>query len=176
MPHGMHPRQIFPLENGLTVASFEIHFRNSSGINVNESQLRGAASIVLSALGLHPRTEVSISCVTLAEMERLHIEHMDEPGATDVLSFPMDELRAPAPGEVAQRGNLGDIVLCPEFAAGQAQAAGHSLAQELDLLLTHGLLHLLGHDHAEPDEHAIMFGLQSRLLEQVAQARGGHSV
>jgi probable rRNA maturation factor len=61
---------------------------------------------------------------------------------------------------------LGDIVLCPEFAAGQAAAAGHSLGHELALLTVHGVLHLLGYDHAEPDEEKEMFALQGRLLEE----------
>ena len=61
---------------------------------------------------------------------------------------------------------LGDIVLCPEFAAEQAAAAGHSLGHELALLTIHGVLHLLGYDHAEPDEEKEMFGLQRRLLEE----------
>ena len=61
---------------------------------------------------------------------------------------------------------LGDIVLCPEFAAGQATAAGHSLGHELALLTIHGVLHLLGYDHGEPDEEKEMFALQDRLLEE----------
>ena len=154
------------------MVDFDIHFRNTSGLNINESRLVTAARFVMSELRLHPRSELNLSAVTLAEMERLHIAHMDEPGATDVLSFPMDELRAPEQGEVAKRGMLGDIVLCPEFAAEQATKAGHALAEELDLLLTHGILHLLGHDHAEPEEHAVMFGLQGNLLERLAAARG----
>jgi probable rRNA maturation factor len=61
---------------------------------------------------------------------------------------------------------LGDIVLCPDFAAKQAETAGHSLAQELALLTVHGVLHLLGYDHAEPDEEREMFALQRELLEE----------
>jgi len=153
------------------VADFDIRFRNMSGANINESRLVATARFVMADLRLHPRTELTVSAVTLAEMERLHIDHMDEPGATDVLSFPMDELRAPFEHETAQRGMLGDIVLCPEFAAAQALAAGHSSADELDLLLTHGILHLLGHDHAEPEEHAVMFALQADLLNRLATTR-----
>lgn len=169
----MPVRLIRQLESTVVVTNFDIHFRNSSGWNVSESRLRETASLVMAKLGLHPRTELSIQCVSLAEMERLHLEHMDEPGATDVLSFPMDELRVSPDGQSAQRGNLGDIVLCPEFAADQAAVAGHSPGQELDLLLTHGVLHLLGHDHAEPAEHAIMFALQAQLLAGIALVRGG---
>jgi probable rRNA maturation factor len=157
-----------------SVADFDIHFRNSSGINVSEPRLLETARFVMAAQHLSPRTELNIGCVTLSEMERLHIQHMDEPGATDVLSFPMDELRAGTADAPAARGMLGDIVLCPEFAAPQAAAAGHSTADELDLLLTHGILHLLGHDHLEPEEHAVMFGLQAELLSALALTRGGN--
>ena len=66
---------------------------------------------------------------------------------------------------------LGDIVLCPEFAAEQAASAGHSLGQELALLTIHGVLHLLGYDHAEPDEEKEMFALQRSLLEEWVAAQ-----
>jgi probable rRNA maturation factor len=57
------------------------------------------------------------------------------------------------------------VVLCPQVAAEQAEMAGHGTQDELELLCVHGILHLLGYDHAEPDEHAAMFGLQDRLLK-----------
>jgi probable rRNA maturation factor len=99
-------------------------------------------------------------------MATLHEKFMDEPGPTDVLSFPMDELRAGTPDRVSEEGVLGDVVLCPAVAARQGEQAGHSMEVELRLLLTHGILHLLGHDHAEPEEHKVMFGLQAQLLAQ----------
>jgi probable rRNA maturation factor len=85
----------------------------------------------------------------------------------------MDELRPGKDDEEPEPGLLGDVVLCPVVAARKATAAGHSREQELDLLTTHGILHLLGYDHAEPDEEREMFGLQTRLLEAWAAARGG---
>ena len=97
-------------------------------------------------------------------MTELHVRWMDEPGPTDVLSFPMDELREPAEGEAPEPGVLGDIVLCPTVAERQAQEAGHSRDDELALLLTHGILHLLGYDHLEPEESVAMFALQGRIL------------
>jgi probable rRNA maturation factor len=87
---------------------------------------------------------------------------MDEPGATDVLSFPMDEIK---PNSASNGpGMLGDIILCPSFAARQAEQAGHPLQDELELLTVHGVLHLLGYDHREEDEKEIMFGIQERYL------------
>jgi probable rRNA maturation factor len=97
-------------------------------------------------------------------MEQLHVQWMDEPGPTDVLSFPMDELRPGTEDEETPPGLLGDIVLCPQVAQGQAETAGHSTLEELLLLTTHGLLHLLGFDHAEAAEEKEMFGIQRDIL------------
>ena len=115
-------------------------------------------------MNVHPQTELSILLVGVDVMTELHVQWMDEPGPTDVLSFPMDELRPGSDGEVSPPGLLGDVVLCPEVAARQAREAGHSTTEELLLLTTHGILHLLGFDHAEPEEEREMFALQRRLL------------
>lgn len=112
---------------------------------------------------LHLDAELSIALVDEEEMTRLHVEWMDEPGPTDVLSFPMDGLAPGVPGAPAS-GVLGDVILCPVVALRQAEQAGHRVGDELALLLTHGVLHLLGYDHAEPEEHARMFALQDELL------------
>jgi probable rRNA maturation factor len=133
---------------------------------VDAEELVGVARYVLAEMGIHPMAELSILLVDTAAIEQLHIQWMDEPGPTDVLSFPMDELR-PARAEDDNEpvpGLLGDVVLCPEVAERQAKDAGHSTAEELRLLTTHGILHLLGYDHAEPEEEAEMFGLQKQLL------------
>ena len=113
-------------------------------------------------------------------MTDLHVKWMDEPGPTDVLSFPMDELRPPAMGGArtaatttrSEPGLLGDVVLCPQVAAAQAKQAGHSTQDELELLTVHGILHLLGYDHADPEEEAEMFGLQGELLRDWRAAAG----
>jgi probable rRNA maturation factor len=142
-----------------------IEVANESGTEVDEDRLAAVARFVLDRLRIHPQTELSVLVVDEAAMEQLHVQWMDEPGPTDVLSFPMDELRPPRDGEaVPDPGLLGDVVLCPEVARRQAKAAGHSTADELDLLTTHGILHLLGYDHAEADEEREMFGLQGDLL------------
>jgi probable rRNA maturation factor len=113
---------------------------------------------------VHQQAELSVVLVDEPAMEQLHVQWMDEPGPTDVLSFPMDELRPGREDEDPQPGLLGDVVLCPHVARRQARAAGHSAEEELLLLTTHGILHLLGFDHAEPDEEKEMFGLQRKLL------------
>lgn len=140
----------------------EVDDRSGDGVAV--ADLVSQADFVLARLGLHPDTELSVSLVDTEEMTDLHVRWMELPGPTDVLSFPMDELRAPEPGRTGEPGMLGDVVICPQVAAEQAAAAGHGLTGELELLLTHGILHLLGHDHAEPEEHARMFALQDQLL------------
>ncbi|MBR7835839.1 rRNA maturation RNase YbeY [Actinospica durhamensis] len=152
-----------------------IDINNESGIEADEASIVALARFALGEMGIHPLAELSILLVDVGAMEQLHIQWMDEPGPTDVLSFPMDELR-PARAEDDNEptpGLLGDIVLCPEVAEKQAVAAGHSTADELAVLTTHGILHLLGYDHAEPEEHEEMFGLQNDLLKAWAETRGG---
>ena len=137
---------------------------NESGVEADEDQVARLARHVLDALHLHPQAELSVLLVDTDAMSDLHRRWMDEPGPTDVLSFPMDELRPGREGELTQAGMLGDVVLCPQVAATQAHAAGHSTDEELLLLTVHGILHLLGFDHAEPEEEKQMFDLQRRLL------------
>ncbi|WP_422746299.1 rRNA maturation RNase YbeY [Mycobacterium sp. WMMD1722] len=145
-----------------------IEVSNESGIDVSEDELISVARFVIGKMKVHPAAELSMVLLDSSSMADLHMRWMDLPGPTDVMSFPMDELEpggrpdAPDPGPAM----LGDIVLCPEFAAKQADTAGHSLGHELALLTVHGVLHLLGYDHAEPDEEKEMFALQRELLEE----------
>ncbi len=141
-----------------------IEVNNESDHAVDEAEFAALARYVLDEMHVHPQTDLSIMLVDTQVMTELHVKWMDEPGPTDVLSFPMDELRPGRDGEVTPPGLLGDVVLCPEVAAQQAAAAGHTTAEELLLLTTHGILHLLGFDHAEPEEEKEMFALQRRLL------------
>ena len=141
-----------------------IEVNNESGHVVDEAEFAALGRHVLDAMRVHPQAELSVILVDEAAMEQLHVQWMDEPGPTDVLSFPMDELRPGEDGAVSAPGLLGDVVLCPEVAVRQARAAGHSTSEELLLLTTHGILHLLGYDHAEPEEEKEMFALQRRLL------------
>ena len=141
-----------------------IEINNEAGVKFDETVLQRLGTFVLESLHVHPQTEVGVSLVDEAAIERLHIEWMNEPGATDVLSFPMDELRPGRPDSLTPAGLLGDIVICPQIAQVQAEAAGHDLSTEMNILLTHGMLHLLGFDHADPTEEAEMFGLQRDLV------------
>ena len=139
---------------------------NESDVDVDVETLGRQARFVLERLRIHPQAELSVVLVGEEAMTDLHVRWMSEPGPTDVLSFPMDELRRPGDDEEPEPGMLGDVVICPQVAQRQAQAAGHERDDEMALLLTHGILHLIGYDHAEPEEHAEMFGLQSRLLAE----------
>lgn len=130
------------------------------------AELTDLTAFLYAELGLGAEVELAITLVDEAEMEELHLEWMALPGATDVMSFPMDELTPGSPHDPVEAGVLGDVVLCPAVAQAQATAAGHPLIDELCLLSTHGVLHLLGYDHHEAAPRNEMFTLQKRLLEE----------
>ena len=141
-----------------------VEINNESGAEVDEQRLVALALFAMDSLRIHPQAELSILLVDTDTMAAYHEKYMDEPGPTDVLSFPMDELRPPKDGEEPPLGMLGDIVLCPEVTAAQAFDSNRTPEQEADYLLIHGLLHLLGYDHAEPEEKKVMFGLNDRII------------
>ena len=138
-----------------------IESNNRSGELVPSDDVTSLMEYSLKALGLNPDCEVSLTFVDEAEMTELHIKWMDEPGPTDVLSFPMD-----MPETVGEAVTLGDIVICPTVAARQAATAGHSSNHEIFILAAHGLLHILGYDHAEPADEKVMFALQEKLVKE----------
>ncbi|MFC4244385.1 rRNA maturation RNase YbeY [Gryllotalpicola reticulitermitis] len=141
-----------------------IEVNNESAISVDESRLQRLAAYALGVMHVSPEAELAIVLIDEAAMEQLHVQWMDEPGPTDVLSFPMDELRPGTEEQPTPAGLLGDVVLCPQVAQAQAESAGHSLVEELQLLTTHGILHLLGFDHASAAEEREMFGIQRDVL------------
>ena len=147
-----------------------IEIGNESGIPIDETVLLRLMEHNLGELHVSADADVAILLVDEGAMESLHVQWMDEPGPTDVLSFPMDELRPGTEDLPTSPGLLGDIVLCPQVAETQAVAAKHTTMDELILLTTHGLLHLLGFDHAEPEEEREMFGLQKELIKSFGAA------
>jgi probable rRNA maturation factor len=152
-----------------------IDVNNESGTEIDEQSVLEVARYALQRMRIHPMSELSIIVVDAEAMEQLHIQWMDLPGPTDVMSFPMDELRPPGKDEEEPpQGLLGDIVLCPEVAKKQGEQAPtqHSMDEELQLLTVHGVLHLLGYDHEEPGEKAEMFGLQKAILDDWRAACG----
>jgi probable rRNA maturation factor len=153
-----------------------IDVANEAGTTVALAPLSDLAAFLLEAMRIHPNAELSVVLVDEGTMAELHVRWMDLPGPTDVMSFPMDELRPGTEDGPPPEGLLGDIVMCPVVAERQAAERGHTVDEELAVLLTHGLLHLLGYDHADDGEAREMFALQNRLLaawEGYRQERGG---
>ncbi len=153
-----------------------IEVLNESGLPVDERRTQRLAAFVMDRMRVHPLAELCITAVDEDTIAELNAKWMDKEGPTDVLAFPMDELRPGKVNEDPEEGVLGDLVLCPSVAERQAETAGHTVTDELDLLTVHGILHLLGYDHAEPEEHQEMFGLQARLLgEWVGSPESGEA-
>ena len=150
-----------------------IEILNESGADVDVKELSRLARFVIDRMRVHPQAELCIKLVDEDTIAELNKQWMDKEGPTDVLAFPMDELRPGLVNEEPEEGVLGDLVLCHAVAERQAGTAGHATADEVDLLTVHGILHLLGSDHAEPEEHREMFGLQARLLAEWQGARRG---
>jgi probable rRNA maturation factor len=138
-----------------------VEVTNRSGVSAPESEVESLLIFALDYMELHPECDLSVTFVDDKEMEELHIKWMDEPGTTDVLSFPMD-----MPENRDDAVTLGDIVIDPIVAAEQAASAGHSTAHEIFILASHGLLHILGYDHADKDEEKVMFELQETIVKK----------
>jgi probable rRNA maturation factor len=139
---------------------------DEQSVAVDSAALHRLAAHALASLGVPSRAELSIVLVHEGRMAELKKAYLGEDAPTDVLAFPMD---AGAPGQGPHL--LGDVVLCPAVAEQQAADAGHATADELNLLLVHGILHLLGHDHAEPGERAKMQAEEHRILESYERVR-----
>jgi probable rRNA maturation factor len=139
---------------------------DESGSELDVRRLSRLARFVMDQMRVHPQAELCIKAVDEDTIAGLNQQWMDKEGPTDVLAFPMDELRPGRVNEEPEEGVLGDLVLAPSVAERQGTEAGHGRDAEIELLTVHGILHLLGYDHAEPEEHAVMFGLQGDLLER----------
>ena len=152
--------------------AMSIEVLEESGAAVDAKRMVQLCRFVIERLRIHPLAELCIKLVDEDTITELNEQWMDKEGPTDVLAFPMDELRPGLVNDEPEPGVLGDIMLCPQIAEVQATEArergqaGYTTTDEIDLLTVHGILHLVGYDHAEPDEHAEMFGLQARLLAE----------
>jgi probable rRNA maturation factor len=146
-----------------------IEIANESGVAVAEGPIVEVARYALDRMGVSPLADLSIMLIELEPMAELHERWLDEPGPTDVMSFPMDEYDSARRPDAPSSGPalLGDIVLCPAFAADQAAAAGHALDDELHLLTVHGVLHLLGYDHENDRDAARMEAREAKILAQL---------
>jgi probable rRNA maturation factor len=147
---------------------------NETGWTIEPKQFSDLGAWVLDQMRVSPDAELSITFVDPETIAALHERWMGLKGPTDVMSFPMDQLRPGDPGNPTPAGILGDILICPDVAARQAQAAGHSVIEEMILLTSHGILHLLGFDHSTHEQEKRMFALQRTLmLTFLAQREGG---
>lgn len=138
-----------------------VEVTNRSGALAPTKEIASLLDFVLLEMNLNPECEINVVFVDEIEMTELHIKWMDEDGPTDVLSFPMD-----LPETDDEAVTLGDIVIAPAVAEEQALSAGHSPQHEMYILATHGLLHILGYDHAEKEEEKAMFDLQESLVKK----------
>ena len=143
-----------------------IELLDESGRDLDLRELAVLARFTMDKMRVHPQAELCIKAVDEATIAELNERWMEKSGPTDVLAFPMDELRPGLITEEPEEGVLGDLVLCPDVAERQGIEAGHGFTAELELLTVHGILHLLGYDHAEPEEHREMFGLQDQILSE----------
>jgi probable rRNA maturation factor len=174
----------------MSVPTVQVEDRSDSPIDIDRAA--GLAVALLARLG-YTGGELGVTYVSAEEISELNSEYIGRTGATDVLSFPLDagameveagflaELEAEEQailGElIHERGSgsdevpllLGDVVICPEVAAMQASAHGHSLERELCLLLVHGVLHIAGFDHES--DTGEMEQLQERLLAEMCPGR-----
>ena len=124
--------------------------------------LEMAALTALKLAGAEPAAELTIVLTDDAQIQELNNQYSGMDAPTDVLSFPAGELD-PDSDELY----LGDIVISVPRAQAQASAGGHAYQEEMQLLAVHGVLHLLGHDHGEPDEKQRMWALQSKALAEL---------
>ena len=148
-----------------------IDINDETGSEVYTDDILELASFLMSRLGMDESAELSVSLVSEEQMSNLHEEWLGDPGPTDVVSIPMDELREPGPGDPSATGVLGDVIICPAVAARQATTVGHQTQDEMRILLTHGVLHLLGNDHADPTEAGRMFARQAELIAEYCEGR-----
>jgi len=139
----------------------KIDLENKTNYQLDEARLISLADFSLTKLGIHPDSELGIRLVNEIEMEELHQKWMNLSGATDVMSFPMDEIKPDSASNGP--GIIGDIVLCPEFAARNGK---QSTDLEIELLTVHGVLHLLGLDHEKIEDELVMFKMQEDFLKQ----------
>lgn len=137
---------------------------NETAYDIELEEFSALAEFVFDKMHVSSAVDLSILFIDPDPMEQLHLQWLDLEGPTDVMSFPMDELRPGTPAAPTSEGVLGDICICPQVAEDQARVAGHSATEEMLLLAVHGILHLLGYDHAEPEDEKVMFDLQRKLL------------
>ena len=143
-----------------------LNLHDEQGLVVDTDRIGDVAR--RAAAGEGATGEISITLVDAHRIAELNAQYLDGDGPTDVLSFPVDGLVTSPPGDGEPPVLIGDIVLCPEVAIAQAPPGPDGVASELDLLITHGVLHLLGYDH---DSEAAAAAMRRR--EEAVCGRSG---
>jgi len=149
---------------------------NESGVDLDITEFVRLARFTLRRMRVHPEAELCLKLVDEPTMAEFNSRYLGKSGPTDVLSFPMDELRPGHEGDLDDAGILGDMLLCPQYATAQAPTYSRAPEDEMHLLTIHGILHLLGYDHAEPGEEQEMFALQARLLAEWQGVKSGAEI
>jgi probable rRNA maturation factor len=149
------------IRSDLNPRSMDVFVANEqSDVAVDEHRLVSLVRVAASEEGVDPRAEVTVLLVERAAMASLKEKWLGESGPTDVLAFPMDDQ---VPDE--EPYILGDIVICPDVAREQAMSAGRKVSEEVDLLLIHGFLHLMGYDHVKPQDARAMRHRERKILQ-----------
>jgi probable rRNA maturation factor len=129
---------------------------NSSNFSIDEVNVKNYVKQMLQILKVNTKSDVSILFVNEDEMTKQHVRWMNEPGPTDVMSFPMDDIVLQDSKLRKKQAILGDIIICPGVALKDSKKQGINPAYHLVFLLTHGILHLLGQDHQEASQRVVM--------------------
>jgi probable rRNA maturation factor len=151
-----------------------VFLADEQGESVNLEQLRGLAEMVLREEGYPDETELTLLLVDEDEMSAYNERFLNRSGPTDVLAFPVEEL---VPGVVPERDPagpplmIGDVIVAPAFVGRQAAEYEVGLDDEMALMVTHGILHLLGYDHVEEEDAQLMEARETQLLSLVGRRR-----
>ena len=137
----------------------DVFVANEQDRSVDEERLSSLTRHVLETEDADEDIEISVLLVTPDHMRQLNSRYAGADYATDVLAFPMME------DDEEETELLGDVVICPEIAAKNARTIGHGLERELDTLVVHGTLHLLGYDHQEKEDRARMNRRTNEILD-----------
>jgi len=129
---------------------------NSSNFSIDEVNVKNYVKQMLQILKVNTKSDVSILFVNEDEMTKQHVRWMNEPGPTDIMSFPMDDIVLQDSKLRKKQAILGDIIICPGVALKDSKKQGINPAYHLVFLLAHGILHLLGQDHQEASQRVVM--------------------
>lgn len=151
-----------------------VFLANEQHVDVDVAGLRALAELVLSEEGYPPNTEVTILLVADGEMAGYNQRFLDQDGPTDVLAFPVEQLIPGLVPDLDPHGPplmAGDVIIAPEYVTRQAESLDVAFAEEMALMVTHGVLHLLGYDHESDFEAEMMERRERELLEKTGRTR-----